>query len=256
MTRLGFSPSSLDALADYIDEDSQVRPNGAEDAAYLANSSPSLAANAPLLRVAELAVVRGFGARRGCAHSRRSFPPFHRPPHSMSTPRRPKSWRRPSAGSTTMHWARCSPVAQGSRSHSRRISRASSAGCHDRQRIGLTVSSKFFLVTVRRARVMSSRASVRCWRGTRGNGRHRMADRSNRPAKNIKDAQVTNDSSSKLGRQRPATPRKPNAQPYRSTLTTLRVLLPAAPTAARADAWALYDDQGKLVREGRDAPAT
>ena len=30
----------------------------------------------------------------------------------------------------------------------------------------------------------------------------------------------------------------------------------AAPLATRADAWALYDDQGKLVREGRDPPAT
>jgi type II secretion system protein L len=38
-------------------------------------------------------------------------------------------------------------------------------------------------------------------------------------------------------------------------MTTLRVLLDAPPEADRADAWALYDNAGRLVRAGHDRPA-
>lgn len=38
-------------------------------------------------------------------------------------------------------------------------------------------------------------------------------------------------------------------------MTTLRILLPDAPHADRADAWALFGDDGRMVREGRDVPA-
>jgi len=38
-------------------------------------------------------------------------------------------------------------------------------------------------------------------------------------------------------------------------MTLLRVLLSEAPLAGRADAWALYDDDGRLLREGRSDPA-
>ena len=50
-----------DALADWIDADSEPQPQGgAEDDFYLALQPPYLAANRPLTDVAELALVRGF----------------------------------------------------------------------------------------------------------------------------------------------------------------------------------------------------
>lgn len=55
-------PSALaGALADWIDADSEPQPqDGAEDAYYLSLEPPYLAANRPLIDVAELALVRGF----------------------------------------------------------------------------------------------------------------------------------------------------------------------------------------------------
>src|SRR5450759_2434643 len=55
-------PDALaDALADWIDADSQLQPpDGAEDAYYLALDPPYLTANRPLIDVAELERVRGF----------------------------------------------------------------------------------------------------------------------------------------------------------------------------------------------------
>ncbi len=55
-------PAELaDALADWIDADSEPRPRGgAEDGYYLELEQPYLAANRPLIDVAELALVRGF----------------------------------------------------------------------------------------------------------------------------------------------------------------------------------------------------
>jgi general secretion pathway protein K len=50
---------ALDALADWIDADGVVREAGAEDAYYAAQPVPGLAANAPAVRVAELASVKG-----------------------------------------------------------------------------------------------------------------------------------------------------------------------------------------------------
>jgi len=55
----GQSAASLDAIADWIDADSVARPAGAEDAYYAAQSAAGLAANTPMLRVAEIAAVRG-----------------------------------------------------------------------------------------------------------------------------------------------------------------------------------------------------
>lgn len=50
-----------DALVDWIDADGQPQPrDGAEDAYYLALDPPYVAANRPLIDVAELALVRGF----------------------------------------------------------------------------------------------------------------------------------------------------------------------------------------------------
>jgi general secretion pathway protein K len=50
---------AFDAIADWIDGDGQVRPGGAEDAGYLSRPVPYLTANAAIVRVAELADVRG-----------------------------------------------------------------------------------------------------------------------------------------------------------------------------------------------------
>jgi general secretion pathway protein K len=58
---LGLPPTLAPALADWIDADSEPQPQGgAEDAYYLSLPSPYLAANRPLIDVAELVLVRGF----------------------------------------------------------------------------------------------------------------------------------------------------------------------------------------------------
>jgi general secretion pathway protein K len=57
--RLGLPAASLDAIADWIDADSVTRPTGAEDAWYAQQANPMLAANAPVVRSAELSLVRG-----------------------------------------------------------------------------------------------------------------------------------------------------------------------------------------------------
>ena len=57
--RLGVPPASLDAIADWIDADSVTRPTGAEDAWYAQQANPMLAANATIVRSAELSLVRG-----------------------------------------------------------------------------------------------------------------------------------------------------------------------------------------------------
>jgi general secretion pathway protein K len=51
--------AAIEAIADWIDTDAVPRSDGAEDAFYAASDVPGLAANAPLVRVAELANVRG-----------------------------------------------------------------------------------------------------------------------------------------------------------------------------------------------------
>ncbi|MEP6656831.1 MAG: type II secretion system minor pseudopilin GspK [Betaproteobacteria bacterium] len=51
--------AALPAIADWTDRDSIVRAGGAEDAWYLARPSPSLTANAPVIRISEIAAVRG-----------------------------------------------------------------------------------------------------------------------------------------------------------------------------------------------------
>jgi general secretion pathway protein K len=55
----GGPAAALDAIADWIDADAAVRPAGAEDAFYAARPVPGLAANARVLRVGELAGVKG-----------------------------------------------------------------------------------------------------------------------------------------------------------------------------------------------------
>ena len=53
---------AIDAIADWIDQDSIVREGGAEDAFYAARKVAGLPGNAPILRVAELAEVKGVSA--------------------------------------------------------------------------------------------------------------------------------------------------------------------------------------------------
>ena len=55
----GGPAGALDAIADWIDADGAARNNGAEDAVYASQSVPGVAANAPVMRVAELARVPG-----------------------------------------------------------------------------------------------------------------------------------------------------------------------------------------------------
>jgi general secretion pathway protein K len=54
---------ALDAIADWIDADGIVRPEGAEDAHYAAQPASGVAANAPLVRTMELAAVKGVAPR-------------------------------------------------------------------------------------------------------------------------------------------------------------------------------------------------
>jgi general secretion pathway protein K len=61
--RRGVPVVALETIADWIDADQDVRPGGAEDTAYAQGPSPSLPANAPLVRTAELAAVRGLTPR-------------------------------------------------------------------------------------------------------------------------------------------------------------------------------------------------
>jgi len=55
----GMPSAALATMADWIDADAATREAGAEDAFYLAQPVSRLAANAPVLRVAELGVVKG-----------------------------------------------------------------------------------------------------------------------------------------------------------------------------------------------------
>ena len=55
----GGPANAIDAIADWIDQDSIVRDGGAEDAFYAERKAPALTANAPVLRVAELSEVKG-----------------------------------------------------------------------------------------------------------------------------------------------------------------------------------------------------
>jgi general secretion pathway protein K len=51
--------AALDAIADWIDADTLIRDAGAEDAYYMALSVPGLPPDAPVVRIAELASVKG-----------------------------------------------------------------------------------------------------------------------------------------------------------------------------------------------------
>jgi general secretion pathway protein K len=59
LAQRGGPVGAIAAIGDWIDHDSVVRDGGAEDAFYAARRAPGLAANAQLLRVAELAEVKG-----------------------------------------------------------------------------------------------------------------------------------------------------------------------------------------------------
>jgi general secretion pathway protein K len=57
---LSLPPALLNAVTDWVDVDDRVTdPGGAEDAWYMAQSSPGLSANAPVKRTSELLAVRG-----------------------------------------------------------------------------------------------------------------------------------------------------------------------------------------------------
>jgi len=56
---VGGPTAAINAIADWIDADGTPRMNGAEDSAYLARPVPGVAANAPVMRLSELAQVPG-----------------------------------------------------------------------------------------------------------------------------------------------------------------------------------------------------
>jgi general secretion pathway protein K len=57
---LGGPPTFVDALADWLDRDSEMRdPHGAEDEAYLNEQPPYRAANGKLVSVSELILIKG-----------------------------------------------------------------------------------------------------------------------------------------------------------------------------------------------------
>ena len=61
LSLLGLPAALAGTLADWVDADSEPQPQGgAEDETYLALQPPYLAANRPLIDLAELALVRGF----------------------------------------------------------------------------------------------------------------------------------------------------------------------------------------------------
>ncbi len=62
-TAAGVPTSLLDAIADAVDADDVARDAGAEDAFYAHATPPMLTPDAPALRVAEFATVRGMTAR-------------------------------------------------------------------------------------------------------------------------------------------------------------------------------------------------
>jgi general secretion pathway protein K len=61
--KLGLPPDLLDALADWIDENNEPRPGGAESSWYNTLKPPYAAKNGPLDTLDELALVKGFDAK-------------------------------------------------------------------------------------------------------------------------------------------------------------------------------------------------
>jgi general secretion pathway protein K len=60
LTKLSLQPELADAVVDWIDDDLETRPNGAEDAYYLALPVPYRTAKGPMVSAEELLRVRGF----------------------------------------------------------------------------------------------------------------------------------------------------------------------------------------------------
>jgi general secretion pathway protein K len=57
---LRLDPRLVEALTDWVDPDDQAEPNGAENAYYLAQTTPYRAANGPMQTLDELHLVKGF----------------------------------------------------------------------------------------------------------------------------------------------------------------------------------------------------
>jgi general secretion pathway protein K len=62
LTVLKIDADLAPAVVDWLDKDSDLTPNGAEDSFYLSLPEPYRSANQPMLQVAELTRVRGFDA--------------------------------------------------------------------------------------------------------------------------------------------------------------------------------------------------
>ena len=62
LKNLKLNPDLSDAVVDWLDKDSDSRPNGAEDGYYMNLAAPYRTANQPMVQWQELARVRGFDA--------------------------------------------------------------------------------------------------------------------------------------------------------------------------------------------------
>jgi general secretion pathway protein K len=63
LKKLSLDPNLTGAIVDWLDKDSELMPNGAEDSYYLGLSTPYRAANRRLTQLDELARVRGFDSK-------------------------------------------------------------------------------------------------------------------------------------------------------------------------------------------------
>jgi general secretion pathway protein K len=100
----GLPSAALAAIADWIDADGTASASGAEDAFYLAQPVPRLAANVPALRVAELAVVKGVDpANAGASRLTFRASPRGRPSIRNTAPRGARRHRRNAGRETSRH---------------------------------------------------------------------------------------------------------------------------------------------------------
>ncbi len=163
--RLGIDAAALDAIADWVDDDGAARAGGAEDAWYSAQSPRSLAANAPAVRVGELAAVRGLSA--AAVASLAPYVTALPPPTTLNVNTAPPEVLAATAGITDVEALAALVAGRAQKPFTTvaefraRLPRGSDAG----EAAGYSVNSRFFLVSIR-ARQGATLAQARAllWR--------------------------------------------------------------------------------------------